>query len=520
MGSRISVGRTGGAPFVAFDGTNYLLVWADFANQCDNKCEVIYGQLISKSGTLIGSPFPISPEAGNNMESKGFGRIIFDGTNYFVAWDLEPNGPTDAYGQFVTPSGTLLGQPIKINTTNSGGGGVTVAFDGTNILVAWGSEWNASGTQSVCWTDSSGYHCDIANIWGQFITKSSAGTPGTLSGSNFLISAASVLCYNPSIAFDGTNYLVILAQETTRPDTCPSSGCKWDIYGQLVTKAGAPIGSRITISDTSPNHSPLALSVFNGTNYLVTWTEGFGSTEATVKGRFFDKSGGPVGSEFALFSPSGGRVPWAVFTLFDGSKYFSVINRGTPGIDPYNEDAYTNEDVFGAFINPFESSPISPDEGTIGTEMAIKGSGFGTTKGKILIGNVTPKILEWTDSSIRCQLVKSPPLGTYDVTIQPKGASPIVIESGFTIAVPEIDSVEPSSGTANKQITVTGFYFGTKKGKVLLEGKNCKVASWMMAPSTGESEIQFIVPKGISSGVHEMEVINGMGSGTVNFTID
>jgi len=377
VGSRISVGRTGAAPFVAFDGTNYLLVWADTKfSQCDNKCEVIYGQLISKSGTQIGSPFPISPEAGNNMQSETFGRIIFDGTNYFVVWDYAPgpndapwpNGCTDEYGQFVTPSGTLLGQPIKINTTNCGGGGATVAFDGTNILVAWGSEWNASGTQSVCWTDSSGDHCDIANIWGQFITKSSAGTPGTLSGSNFLISAASVLYSPPSIAFDGTNYLVIFAQETTRPDTCPLSGCKWDVYGQLVTKAGAPIGSRITISDTSPNHFG-PLPVFNGTNYLVTWTEGFGSTEATVKGRFFDKSGGPVGSEFALFSPSGGRMPWLAFTIFDGSKYFSVINRGTPGIDPTDEDTYTNQDVFGALTQAWTSCTysISPTSQSFGS---------------------------------------------------------------------------------------------------------------------------------------------------------
>ena len=355
VGPRISVvGRTGGSSGVAFDGTNYLMVWDD-DTLCNTIGDVIYGQLISKSGTLIGSPFPISPQTGNNSLGLHFRNmnIIFDGTNYFVVWDHSPtpcqNGCTDEYGQFVTPSGTLLGGPIKINTTPCGGGGAAAAFDGTNILVAWGSEWNASGTQSVCWTDSSGDHCDIANIWGQFITKSSAGTPGTLSGSNFLISAASVLYDVPSFAFDGTNYLVIFAQETTRPDTCPLSGCKWDVYGQLVTKAGAPIGSRITISDTSPNHfcpSP----VFNGTNYLVTWTEGFGSTEATVKGRFFDKSGGPVGSEFALFSPSGGRVPWAAFTLFDGSKYFSVINRGTPGIDPYDEDAYTNQDVYGAFI--------------------------------------------------------------------------------------------------------------------------------------------------------------------------
>ena len=32
VGSRISVPRTGGAPFVAFDGNNYLMVWDDDAS--------------------------------------------------------------------------------------------------------------------------------------------------------------------------------------------------------------------------------------------------------------------------------------------------------------------------------------------------------------------------------------------------------------------------------------------------------------------------------------------------------
>ena len=254
----------------------------------------------------------------------------------------------------------------------------------------------------------------------------------------------------------------------------------------------------------SPSSKPYTLQNTGGSS--INWTASNGQTWVS------------------LSSTSGTLGPGASTTVTVSIN--SSANSLTPG--SYSDTAsFTNttngngNTTRSVSLTVNTSGPvISPDEGTIGTEFTITGSGFGTTKGKVLIGNVAPKILEWTDSSIRCQLVKSPHLGTYDVTIQPKGASPIVIESGFTIAVPEIDSVEPSSGTANEQITVIGFYFGTKKGKVLLEGKNCKVASWMMAPSTGESEIQFIVPKGISSGVHEMEVINGVGSGTVNFTVE
>ena len=360
VGSRISVGRTSGAPFVAFDGTNYLLVLADTAfHQCDHICEVIYGQLISKSGTLIGSPFPISQKPGNNSISYCVNIVLFDGTNYFVVWENRSDpyrGDTaDVYGQFVTPSGTLLGSAIPVSTAVHGQRMPALAFDGTNILAVWADGRN----QSACYTDSQGTHCYESDIYGQFITKSSSSSAGILFGANFVINTSTLPRDNaPSIAFDGTNYLITFAEETTLPNACPTSGCKWDIFGQLVTKAGAPTGSKIIISDTSPNHF-WAGPVFNGTNYLVTWTEGFGSTEATVKGRFFDKSGGPVGSEFALFSPSGGRVPWAAFTIFDGSKYFSVINRGTPGIDPYDVDAYTNQDVFGAFFTDLGKNPLN-----------------------------------------------------------------------------------------------------------------------------------------------------------------
>jgi hypothetical protein len=112
-------------------------------------------------------------------------------------------------------------------------------------------------------------------------------------------------------------------------------------------------------------------------------------------------------------------------------------------------------------------------------------------------------------------------LGTYNVTIQPKakGASPIVIENGFTVKAPAVDSTIPGSGSIGEEITVSGFFFGTKKGKVTLGSKNCRVLSWQMDPATGESEIHFVVPRGLSSGTHELKVINGVGSDTITFTV-
>jgi hypothetical protein len=90
-----------------------------------------------------------------------------------------------------------------------------------------------------------------------------------------------------------------------------------------------------------------------------------------------------------------------------------------------------------------------------------------------------------------------------------------MIEGGFTVKGPEIDSVEPASGSAGDQITIHGFFFGAKKGKVTLGEKRCKVLSWTMDSETGESEIQFVVPKGLGSGTKELKVSNGVGSDVV-----
>jgi hypothetical protein len=41
-----------------------------------------------------------------------------------------------------------------------------------------------------------------------------------------------------------------------------------------------------------------------------------------------------------------------------------------------------------------------------------------------------------------------------------------------------------------------------------------------MDPTSGESEIDFVVPKRLTPGVNELKLINGMGSVTIDFTVE
>jgi len=168
---------------------------------------------------------------------------------------------------------------------------------------------------------------------------------------------------------------------------------------------------------------------------------------------------------------------------------------------------------------------LSVSEGTIGTQIVISGSGFGTKKGKVLIGDTVIKVAKdgWASDEITAIVNKNIPVGTYPVTIkiQPyKTATPKVLTNAFTVVKPEIVEVSPSHGAAEAPIIITGWFFGTKKGKVYLgDDWKCKVTSWEMISTTGASTIHAEVSKKAVGGAYPLQVVNKIGRDTVLFPV-
>ena len=172
---------------------------------------------------------------------------------------------------------------------------------------------------------------------------------------------------------------------------------------------------------------------------------------------------------------------------------------------------------------------LSVNEGTIGTQVTITGSDFGDKKGKVFIKKVAAKITQdgWGPESITCTLTRVPPAGTHDVTIRPNRAQGIILPSAFTIKPPEIDSLDLYTGAAGEPITITGTFFGTRKGRVYLEyekngkpkKKNCRVRTW------GMDSVTFVVPKtsrNFPASSYPLRIQNSVGiaGAPADFTVE
>lgn len=329
VGSRISIGRTGGLPLVAFDGTNYLMVWEDDANYPDDD---IYGQFIGTSGALVGLPFPISTAAGK--QEFEFIGIAFGGTSYLVMWtdyrySTGDQGPRYVYGQVVSKSGSLIGGEIRISVEP--GHFPAIAFDGTNYLVVWVEDTHDT------------------DYYGQFISPS-----GILVGQNFVIESNNLKSDNPSfILFDGTRY-VVNVQDQISPDA-------WGHYVRFVDKEGNVSPTRITLYEGQTSMVGCYAYAFDGTNYLAMLSEGWQAPPVTAKARYYDANFNPIGDWFTIFETQDSKVLVVPFVIFDGTRYLTVT---TIALYTGGEDWFSDGDVYGAFIEVIGDSDADGTEPT------------------------------------------------------------------------------------------------------------------------------------------------------------
>jgi len=298
-------------PAVAFDGTSFLVVWFD------DRSNDIYAARVTRDGTVL-DPNGFIVSSGRHTQC--YPAAAFDGTDFLVVWeDWRSDTSADVYGARVSPSGTVLDPDgIAISALRYWETGPAVAFDGTNVLVVW--------------QDGRGER-PYGNIYGARVNRDGA----VLDPGGIAISSAEHYQGTPAVTFGGTDFFA--AWEDHRNSW--RHYFEYDIYGARVSLTGAvPDSGGILISTVADDQECPAVAS-DGTDFLVVWVAWRNDSFQNIYGARVNRAGDLLDPAGFVISSAANRQRYPA-VAFVGADYLVVWEDGRSG---------SNYDVYGARVD-------------------------------------------------------------------------------------------------------------------------------------------------------------------------
>ena len=248
-------------PSIAYNSTNneYLVVWNELFGYHDRY--YIYGQRVSRTGSLLGLPIVISKV---DVRVRRFlPEVAYNSANneYLVVWhgQAQEEEAYRIYGQRLLADGSWAGGNFAIGEYIDTGHSdyfqwlPAIAYNSSNneYLVVWEDQRNATVGDARGQKD----------IYAQRISGQ-----GDLLGHNFSICSVADNQETPSVAYNSADNKYLVAWHDKR------NGSNADIYAQRVSGAGDLLGNEIAIrmgSETSLNPSAAYNSKSN--TYFIAW---------------------------------------------------------------------------------------------------------------------------------------------------------------------------------------------------------------------------------------------------------
>jgi len=183
----------------------------------------------------------------------------------------------------------------------------------------------------------------------------------------------------------------------------------------------------------------------------------------------------------------------------------------------FSENAVSRAYYIAGNVNPAGSpviSSLTPKIGTVGTEVTISGSNFGSTQNgsEIKIGlnassTLTLTPLSWSDSEIKVILPELSIVGDYAFYITVNSIEAVSTDKFSYVSSfsPFISTVTPSQVQTEETITIAGVNFGTiqASSKVWI-GANINSRSEITSQSWSETEVTVIIPNFFSTGFYSV----------------
>ncbi|MCP3145060.1 Ig-like domain-containing protein [Pyxidicoccus xibeiensis] len=293
-------GRAEYLPSVSSAGGDVLVVWYEAHGNYD-----VHAARVTTSNVVRDTPGLLLSTAYNEQFSPSVAR---NGTDYLVVWRDNRAGQSDIYGARVTSQGTVLDPSgMALCTVSGEQDNPVVASNGTDWMVAW---------------DDNRFDATYEDLYGVRLSR----TGVFLSG--WSITQLSSAMRRPALASDGTDWYVVW--EDGRSSLSLAS---WDIFGARISPAGVVTPSAGTNLTTGNNFRQGSPSIaFNGTDYLVAWTD-YRSGE-DIYGTRVSRTGTvmPEGG-FMLSGAPGDQLAPVVASA--GSEWFVVWQDARTGLDIY-----------------------------------------------------------------------------------------------------------------------------------------------------------------------------------------
>ncbi|OIR14477.1 hypothetical protein GALL_42780 [mine drainage metagenome] len=226
-----------GAPGVASDGSNFLVVSGTVANGTSTAGPIL-ARIMDGQGALL-QAITLTPGATP--------MTAFDGTNYWVAFSNDSVAGAGCHAQRVSTSGAVLdSSPLVVSATSFCGSQQRMAFGGSNGLIVY-SHYNMSTSRH--------------DLYGALLNPN--GTVGT----EFPIIADTSDHLFPVVAFGGTNYIVVWEQGSA---TTPAAN---SLYAARISPTGMIVDVPALPVSTNATGQYSASVAFDGSNYLIGWLD-------------------------------------------------------------------------------------------------------------------------------------------------------------------------------------------------------------------------------------------------------
>jgi hypothetical protein len=353
-------------PAIAFDGTGFFIAWQDFRSGNFD----IYGTEITTTGTVGAvNGRPIDTQVGGTAR---FPAAASTGSRVLVSWHENSGSADDVRALRVDPVGNIL-DPVNGFLASVSGGqqfAASVAWDGSFFYLVFADTRGTSDNQLIA---------TRVDIIGRVIDPSGRGISGapngqqapsiTIGGSTLFLAwddfrsgtdqrdvyAARISTANyqvldpngiaiatgsadqafPSVAYDGTNFVVAYQERT---------GNGYDIFANRVNASGTLLdGAGVAVANTTGNQvrADVASNTATGQS-LITWTDqrNGGGTDDVYAARYIGGSLADSVNGFAVSSAAFRQEAQQV--AFDGTNYIVIWSDERNGLG--------TRDLYGARV--------------------------------------------------------------------------------------------------------------------------------------------------------------------------